>query len=1078
MTPTPAPEDLFRRYRETGDPAALAAVFDRTAPQLLLLAAHVTPDAASAEDLLQETFLQAMANAGQWDAGQPLVPWLGGILRHRAIDLARRLRLRRGAALDDAVASTAPGPAELAADQDVLARVQQGIAQLDAPYRDVLVLRLVHGLPPTGIAHALGRPPATVRVQLQRGLERLRGLLPAALATALAVALGEGRGLAATRAAVLGAGRPARRIAPGAWGLAAVLALVAGVAWWAGRTPAAPVSATAASEPVAAVGAAAPSNGDDAREAGAGGRQAGPDRPAADTAATTLRGRIVGASDRAALPGGQVTLSFGPGRFVTADREFRRWPAPITARAAADGTFAISCEPAAEMRVGLEVTAPGHVPADASWTSLKSGRTFDLGDIALDRGCELQARVVDALGAPVAGVVLEITRESGGVEPGELFTPWSSFETTSGADGRLPPRLLPAPGCYTVAVSRQHPGHRVQHPRELTIDREAVVVHDVVVGPGPREDSLAGRVVDARGLPVPGVAIGVDADFPDFGSAVSAADGSFWITLDLPQSEFELSLPVTERGYRLLEPARKYPRGATDLEVRIEVLPRFDVPIQVVDARTGAPVTSYGLRWELDYWVEELRLKVPPERIYFPAAPEPRPDGRAVLPGLWPGGYRLCVHPATPELATAYLVPFAVAATGAAPLRIELQPFASLRVVVRDEAGAPVAGAEVGLVHDLASGGERAGLFSVEQFARGIGGGRSTAALLATRTTAADGRATFPAPAGETRLRLRVTGPRLAEQWLQLPALPPTGDEVVVTTAARAQIVGRVQPVEGLAWIGPQASARLEDAMVRDEDSDLRLHCPTVFLRTTDDRHAGRAPVLPDGSFRIDAVPPGDLQLGLVVDWCMNPGFYTSETFDLVAVPAVRGGEVRELVVDIGGLRPARLRGVAIVDGAPWTRGSCGIVSSEDEHELFLAVELDGQGRFDRVVRAGRYLPYVTWREEGGNHYLFGGERLDLAPGADVTARFVAERRVLCVEVARADGTAAAAQKLALRCIDFPEAHRWLPTSCQTDAAGVVTFDPAPPGRIEFRLPGDEGARLGEGAAGPGPTTVRVVLPR
>ena len=396
---------------------------------------------------------------------------------------------------------------------------------------------------------------------------------------------------------------------------------------------------------------------------------------------------------------------------------------------------------------------------------------------------------------------------------------------------------------------------------------------------------------------------------------------------------------------------------------------------------------------------------------------------------------------------------------------------------MRDETGAAVADASVGLVHDLASGGANAALFTVEQFARAIGGGRDTAALLATRTTDAEGRVALSAPVAEARLRLQIHGPRIARQFERVPPLTPSGDEIVVIVSRRAQIVGRVEPAELLRWVGPPPSARLEDAMVREEDTDIELHCPKLYLTTADGKVAGRAALLPDGTFRIDAVTPGDLHLAMSVDWCMNPGFYSEETVDLVHVPAVRAGEVRELVVDVGALRPARVRGTVAIDGAAWTRGSCGFVSCEDEHELFFAAELDGNGGFDRIVRAGRYLPYVTWRDDRGSHFLFALQRVELARGAEVVTRIVAERRVLRVELARADGTPAAAQVLALQCVDFPEAHRWLSTSCSTDATGVVTFDPAPPGRVEFRLPGDDGARLGEGAAGPTPTTVRLRLP-
>ena len=50
----------FLRFRDRGSSTAQARVFDRLAPRLLLLAAHLCEDASQAEDLVQTTFLQAM----------------------------------------------------------------------------------------------------------------------------------------------------------------------------------------------------------------------------------------------------------------------------------------------------------------------------------------------------------------------------------------------------------------------------------------------------------------------------------------------------------------------------------------------------------------------------------------------------------------------------------------------------------------------------------------------------------------------------------------------------------------------------------------------------------------------------------------------------------------------------------------------------------------------------------------------------------------------------------------------------------------------------------------------------------
>jgi RNA polymerase sigma factor (sigma-70 family) len=201
------PEDeAFRRFQATGAPEELARVFDGTALGLTLLAGHLARDAAEAEDLVQQTFLVALRDADRWDDARPVGAWLAGILRHRALDLARTRRARAPeeltAALDDALAlapSRAPGPLEEAASRETFEHVTEALEQLDGPSRQVLALRLVHGLEPRAIAHALGRPPGRVRMQLLRGLERLRELVPAGAA----LLAPDTRGLAAQRASLL-----------------------------------------------------------------------------------------------------------------------------------------------------------------------------------------------------------------------------------------------------------------------------------------------------------------------------------------------------------------------------------------------------------------------------------------------------------------------------------------------------------------------------------------------------------------------------------------------------------------------------------------------------------------------------------------------------------------------------------------------------------------------------------------------------------------------------------------------------------------------------------------------------------
>src|SRR5688500_5854388 len=93
----PRTEDqLFQDFQRTGNPAALAEVFDRTAPELLRIALHLAGDVARAEDLVQATFVTAIESAATFDPERQLLPWLAGILTNRA----RELRRKESRALD------------------------------------------------------------------------------------------------------------------------------------------------------------------------------------------------------------------------------------------------------------------------------------------------------------------------------------------------------------------------------------------------------------------------------------------------------------------------------------------------------------------------------------------------------------------------------------------------------------------------------------------------------------------------------------------------------------------------------------------------------------------------------------------------------------------------------------------------------------------------------------------------------------------------------------------------------------------------------------------------------------------
>ena len=193
-------ERLFERYRRRGDGKALAAVFDRTAPEVLRIAMHFAKSPADAEDLVQQTYLTAIERAASFDAERRLMPWLLGILRnHARVESRRKRPSAAGDSLPETTATAGTLP-DLVEWTDSLA---QAIEALSPRYRQVLVLRLRHGLEPAAIADVLGLGAATVRTQLHRGLAALRSSMARPPASISRAALPLGVGLAGIRERVL-----------------------------------------------------------------------------------------------------------------------------------------------------------------------------------------------------------------------------------------------------------------------------------------------------------------------------------------------------------------------------------------------------------------------------------------------------------------------------------------------------------------------------------------------------------------------------------------------------------------------------------------------------------------------------------------------------------------------------------------------------------------------------------------------------------------------------------------------------------------------------------------------------------
>lgn len=117
------------------------------------------------DDLVQDIFLHALRKLHTLRDASAFGPWIAMIARNRAMDFYRSSRETVEVTEQMAAAKPAPGTA-----QEILALIRR----LPEAYRETLVLRFVEGMTGPEIAARTGLTPASVRVNLHRGMKLLR----------------------------------------------------------------------------------------------------------------------------------------------------------------------------------------------------------------------------------------------------------------------------------------------------------------------------------------------------------------------------------------------------------------------------------------------------------------------------------------------------------------------------------------------------------------------------------------------------------------------------------------------------------------------------------------------------------------------------------------------------------------------------------------------------------------------------------------------------------------------------------------------------------------------------------------
>ena len=167
------------------DVAAFEQLYDRHSRPVYALVLRILQQAGTAEEVVQDVFLQLWRNAAQYDESRgPFLSWLFTLARNRALDTLRLKseRQRRREDQTEELPQIAIAPEyEKAIDEKRRAeKVRAVMSALSAQQKKAIELAYFEGLSHTEIAAALKEPLGTVKSWIRNGLLKLKEELQAA----------------------------------------------------------------------------------------------------------------------------------------------------------------------------------------------------------------------------------------------------------------------------------------------------------------------------------------------------------------------------------------------------------------------------------------------------------------------------------------------------------------------------------------------------------------------------------------------------------------------------------------------------------------------------------------------------------------------------------------------------------------------------------------------------------------------------------------------------------------------------------------------------------------------------------
>ena len=158
-----------------GDREAFGELYERHVRRVYRYLLYMAKDVDVAEDLTEETFLQALAAIHRYQRrGVPFVAWLLRIAHNLQLNLNGRRAQRSVPLVHEDQEGVVGSPELFLQDRASAERLMQVVQTLNEDQRQVLILRFIEGLSYADTARILGKSVGAVRVAQYRALRALR----------------------------------------------------------------------------------------------------------------------------------------------------------------------------------------------------------------------------------------------------------------------------------------------------------------------------------------------------------------------------------------------------------------------------------------------------------------------------------------------------------------------------------------------------------------------------------------------------------------------------------------------------------------------------------------------------------------------------------------------------------------------------------------------------------------------------------------------------------------------------------------------------------------------------------------